>query len=150
MAKDLKKVTSDAVNAALKQLATKEFMKYVGDQIASDIKKRTKLGYGVATEGGPQEKLKPLSDNYKKYRKGKVASDTSPSKSNLTFSGDMLNDLVVTVTDTKATIDLGSELSRNKEKWQREQGRVFFNISKTQISMLTSLIKKKLKEILGN
>jgi hypothetical protein len=55
---------------------------------------RTIAGYGVNKDGGRKSPLKPLSANYIIHRqrnKSRLASYTRPSKSNLTFSGELLS-----------------------------------------------------------
>lgn len=55
---------------------------------------RTIKGYGVNKDGGNITRLKPLSANYIIHRQrnqSRLASYTRPSKSNVTFSGEMLS-----------------------------------------------------------
>jgi hypothetical protein len=62
------------------------------------IIKRTRQGYGVSGTGQGQQSLKRLSDGYIKYRRKnrfKLDSTTSPSKSNLTFTGQLLRSFTV-------------------------------------------------------
>jgi len=149
MTKKISDVLKLKLDNAVKSLLTPKFMGELADNIKTDIIKRTKLGYGVEKSEGPQSKLKPLSPEYKKARKElQLGEFASPAKSNLTLTGDMLNDLKSKVTETKVTIFLGSQFSKDKAKWNAERGRTFMNISKTQIAKLTSLITLKLKELL--
>lgn len=149
MANKLDELVKRKLETALKQLATPAFLLEVGEQVKKDIIKRTKLGYGVSEPEGGQSKLKPLSGNYTVQRKKlPLDSTTSPKKSNLTQTGKMLNDIKVKGHETTITLTLGSELSNNKAKWNADMGRVFFNVSKVQVTKLTSLIKLKLKELL--
>ncbi len=66
-------------------------------QMAADlIRDRTRQGYGVANDGGSKFPLAPLSLRYVERRKRSALSPfTSPSKSNLTFSGAMLESLSI-------------------------------------------------------
>ncbi len=68
-------------------------------QLAIDmIVKRTRQGLGVAGTGRSEQNLKPLSDGYTKYRRNnrfKLDSTTSPGKSNLTFTGQLLRSFTV-------------------------------------------------------
>jgi hypothetical protein len=60
------------------------------------IQVRTRLGYGVDTPGGKRFRLKPLSEKYVERRaaqKNKLSEHTSPNRSNLTFSGELLDSL---------------------------------------------------------
>lgn len=81
-------------------LSRKE-LKRLGDAALIIIYNRTKKGIGVrktSQVGGAQQKLKKLADSTKKYRqryKEKLHPTTSPRKSNLTFSGQLLDSLKV-------------------------------------------------------
>lgn len=115
MAKDPDKILDEisksfiiAFDNATKQKTMVQYAK----QLADDIRTRTRLGYGVVKELAKKVKLPKLSDSYVNYRKGKVDfrtskkdghvypitpnskpklhSLTTPSKSNLTLSGQML------------------------------------------------------------
>lgn len=147
---NLPKEMQKKLESAMNELTKPKFLNEIGQQIVEDIYKRTKLGYGIEEPRGTQSKLKPLTGQYKKMRKSfpKLSTDTSPSKSNLSLTGDMLNDLKVKVTNTKALIYLGSEFSKNKAKWNSEKGRTFLNVSNTQVSKIIALLKNKLKELL--
>lgn len=97
---------------AIKELESPAEMRAIGEEVAKRIVTRTALGKGVAETGGPPVSLSPLSKSYKQQRAGKIAfatgkngkvfaydpgrppdlSDlTSPGKSNLTFTRQMLN-----------------------------------------------------------
>lgn len=82
---------------SLKMTVDAQFMKEIGDEAVRLIYTRTKLGYGVNSQGGPRQKLLPLSQNYINYRKksGKLDQSTGPRKSNLTFTGQLLNSIKV-------------------------------------------------------
>lgn len=158
------------------------------DELKNRIVKRTQLGIGVDEEGNGQ-KLPPLSDNYKEARKGKarwytsksgkkvkvlksedtsgnyvkkpkLASTTTPSKSNLTATGQLLKSLTV----VKQKIDggvkyifrIGDRRGRdmygkpakigNKQlvKYLKDKGRNFFNFSKAQRNQ----IRREIRQIL--
>lgn len=85
--KNLKKIMDELLRQA------EESLNDLGNEAAQLIKKRTRLGYGVSEVGGTKEKLEPLSEPYKKQRKGKISGPTTPAKSNLTYSGELLDDL---------------------------------------------------------
>lgn len=74
----------------------KTYMVKVGNILADDIARRTRLGFGVKKSGQLRQKLKPLTPKYKDFRKKnkrKLYSLTTPKKSNLTFTGQLLNSL---------------------------------------------------------
>lgn len=130
-----------------KAFSTQE-LSSLAEEIIKDIKLRTKLGKGVMADGGAVVKLKPLSESYKKQRKklkqsGELSPDTTPSKSNLTKTGEMLDSLVFKIQDQTITIKPADTWNGNKIAWNEEMGRYFFYISKPQYQK----IKNKLEDI---
>jgi hypothetical protein len=116
-------------------------MKRLATKILEQIRKRTRLGFGVTTTGA-KRKLEKLSTSYKDARRGKVrffknkngkliaakgksdftkpkrlASSTKPSKSNLTATGLMLDSLTRVVRSKRIIISIenarGSDLYGN-------------------------------------
>lgn len=62
------------------------------------IQKRTRQGSGIARQGGEVRRLKGLSPSYIKFRQSnriRLSPFTSPTKSNLTFTNQMLGSLDV-------------------------------------------------------
>jgi hypothetical protein len=87
--KRLKRVAEDAFES-------KEIRDALGAFAVEQIVKRVRLGYGVKEQGGSRQKLKPLSDTYREFRKrysGQLSQFTSVKRSNLTLSGQMLDSL---------------------------------------------------------
>lgn len=123
MANENKQISDEVVNAVLKKVVvslkrgiTDDYM----DELKDRIVKRTQLGIGIDPETNASKKLAPLSDAYKARRKGssinvknkfdrkrarkakkenkikpKLVSTTTPSKSNLTATGQLLKALTV-------------------------------------------------------
>jgi len=87
----------------------KQFMLKAGNELSEDIRRRTRLGFGVKDIGRPRRKLKPLAQITKIYRRefqNKMSSLTKPSRSNLTFTGQLLDSLKAVKSSTgKVTID---------------------------------------------
>jgi hypothetical protein len=92
------------IESIKKKIGRKEFMQQIGDQIKDLIYADTKSGKGVADNGsgeGIQIRLASLSPKYIEYRRKKSKSGFStgeffrPNKSNLTFTGQMLDALKV-------------------------------------------------------
>ena len=84
----------------IKQTINAQFMSEIGEEAKRLIFLRTKLGYGVPFTGANREKLKGLSASYIKMRKsskklGELSDTTSASKSNLTFTGQLLDSIQV-------------------------------------------------------
>lgn len=92
----------DAFVAQLLKAASPKVAEQVAEQAAreaaSTIQRRTRQGFGVARDGGALERLAPLSPAYVKYRRAnasRLSSFTSPGRSNLTFSSELLGSLSV-------------------------------------------------------
>jgi hypothetical protein len=119
----IKKVTlAAAIDRAFSELSKPDAMRKLGEQAADMIRKRTRLGYGVASDGAEREKLKPLAESTIQARAGRIAfrktrdgktfpipadpngaqlnmeplhEHTRASRSNLTHSGQLLDSIKV-------------------------------------------------------
>ncbi len=174
---------ADELQTALKALRTPEFMQKVGDFAASMIKVRTRLGDGVASQGGSKSSLKPLSKeyidqraalqsgahkaiesavgseaNYQKknqkavYRQslasaGGLSQFTSPKKSNLTRSGQLL-DSIAGKNPTTRTVHVGPTGQRDDGKTNQkigeyvsDAGRPFNNLSEIELKRVSDYIR---------
>ena len=74
------------------------YINEVGSDIVNQIQVRTRAGFGVARNGDRQRRLRPLSRDYVETRSfarrvGLLANTTTPSRSNLTFTGNMLESI---------------------------------------------------------
>ena len=72
------------------------------------IQKRTRSGKGVKKPGGSTYRLKPLSKNYIAFRRAnasRLSGLTSPGKSNLTFTGQLLYSLGLKKATKRLTIE---------------------------------------------
>jgi hypothetical protein len=131
-------------------------------ETADDIKKRTRLGYGVEKDYASKEKLKYLSEKYIEYRKkdkhGELSSATSARKSNLTYTGQMLDALrgsskgkyqgeVWLKDERKPTKNQKRSFGNNDlAVWNAEKGRNFMAISDLEFKRLNQKIEKVLTE----
>lgn len=143
------------LNISLKQLipgVIKEaHMKSVAKFTRDMVVERTKRGFGVEKDGSPQKRLKGLSESYKKERKrlrrqGKLSGDTSPTKSNLTKRGNMLNDVTFSASDAKAEVFIKTDKNRSKAVFQQKNGREFMNLSKSELDKIKKKIEDKIKD----
>jgi len=106
---------SEILKKTLKGQFIKELQKKINMDIVADlaidlIYKRVKAGYGVTDQKAkaPQkDKLTPLSEGYKKYRKKNkpTGEGASPNKSNLTYSGQLLKSLKADTSNAKVKIN---------------------------------------------
>jgi len=154
-------------------------MQKILDEATTIVRRRTLLGFGVPSNGASRVKLKPLSESYKDQRAGKVVfytdklgrvrrvktsagfksrislSDrTTPSKSNLTLSFQMLASLrgkvtgigsgVVEPTGTRSDGMTNAQIAQ----FVTEQGREFLNLSNNEIKQLEIFIQDIGLEIL--
>lgn len=142
-----------ALKKALEEIESKKSMDDLGKVLVEQIQLRTKLGKGVDKPEGKSKRFKPLKDSTKKARrnaarKGKLSGDTSPAKSNLTFSGDMIDS--INHKAKKKSVKL--KVDEVYAKFVAED-RPFMNLSKTQVKEtieklqddLVKLITKLLK-----
>lgn len=114
-------------------------------RIAIDIiRKRTLQGYGVSKQGGSKQRLKPLSGNYIKFRqrnRRRLSSFTNPSKSNLTFTGQMLLGMVQKREGKSVIITFDSQ--RNKDVAGYVSGaRPFMFLAKEEIDQVVKTFDK--------
>ena len=130
-------------------------MKGIANFGARLVQKRTRLGYG--SNNGSKQKLAGLSTKYKNQRKkdkktGRLSPKTTPGRSNLTRTGQMLDSIKSKVTGygkAEIYIDGGrtdSDLTNNKvREYVEENGRPFFNFTAQEEKQITRTISKRLK-----
>lgn len=144
----------DGINKLLRKLsairdevAGKGAMLDVGKEAARLIKKRTRLGFGVTGHNAKKAKLDKLSAPYTAARKRKKPpGPSSPSKSNLTYTGKMLDDLEARNAKAgNAEIGFKSPKSEEKAKWVSED-RPFNFISKSEFKQLRKFIQETLNK----
>jgi mRNA-degrading endonuclease RelE of RelBE toxin-antitoxin system len=125
------------------------------DSIPERIRRRTRLGKGV-TKSGDLQTLKKLDPKYIKWRKNQsLPPETKPSKSNLTLTGSMLNNIKGKRSGTKLIFYfVGSTRgveNEKKAKYARELGRNFFALSKTEkngiLTKIRSIISRAIRKL---
>jgi len=143
------------------KFGSKKRMTLLGKEAVSLIVIRTRVGRGfsTATKGGGDKatKLKPLSPNYIDYRKKNKAKLTGRAgtvkKSNLTFTGQLLNSIDV-IKASKGKCFIGAKKERRKGEtvknseiigYQEKQGRVFLQLSTLDIKKLIRFMKNLVK-----
>lgn len=166
MAERFSPIIFDKINKkikdALKELEKPENTKLFADDVADDIRKRTRLGFGVPENKASKQKLKPLRPLTIKQRlelkkAGELDQRTTPKRSNLTRTGQLLDSIQGTKKKGEIVVEIkegrkgervkNSEIVENQEK----QGRPFFYITDIEFKKLTRDIKKSiLKIIRGN
>jgi hypothetical protein len=146
----LSKHLKESITRALEETITPQLMQQVGDDFVDQIRTRTRLGNGLDKHKGEPSKLRPLSKDYVESRKTfkKLSPLTKPGKSNLTLTGEMLDQLKATVQGAKITITFGNQFSKDKARWNQESGRKFLFISRVQIERLKNGLEKKITTLL--
>lgn len=167
----------EAMTKALDKLGDVENMEVFGLVAADMIRTRTRLGSSVRGDGEAKTPLKPLSDSYKAFRAGKIAfftkagivrsyvpdhgpelsSFTTPTKSNLTLTGQMLDSLNITsVARNEVKIEPsgvrkdGKNTNAEVAGYCAEQGRPFNFLSNVEKKRMQEMIAQRLQEILKN
>jgi hypothetical protein len=151
------------------ELEKPQNMRDIGEYAVDRIVKRTRLGRGVS-ETGQSQALKPLSKSYKDQRAGRIAffttpegvkvpykpnkppklsGNTTPGKSNLTFTDQMLNSIkVVSATTGKVNIAptgnrKSSDLTNKEVADFVSVERRFLDLSKAELAGLQRYIADK-------
>lgn len=134
LSKDIKNILDQVLDASI----NKKDLEVSAEKLKNSIQTRTRLGKSVEKTGQRLKSLKPLDPKYKKQRKqlrkkGILSSETSPAKSNLTKSGDMVDSIkVIKVTDNDFEISVtGRENKIKAENVQKD--RPFMNIARFEI-----------------
>ena len=158
MAKDLDPFKK-AMQAALQAISSPTNMRKYGETAASMIKLRTRLGDGVPAEGAEKRRLKALAQSTREQRKelsrqGRLSSETTPGKSNLTRTGQLLDSEGVTRV-SQGQVAVGPQGIRddgltNEEvaRYVTDQGRPFNHLSRVEIKRLNDAVAKDLQGII--
>jgi hypothetical protein len=136
----------------------KEAMTAIAAEAANMIRTRTRLGYGVPGDNAPRQKLKVLSDSYKLFRrkhKDELYDEASPAKSNLTFTGQLLNSLKVKKISKDSAIvgasgkRQGEQLTNDKlAEYVEENGRPFLYLSNLENKKLETFARKTFGDLI--
>lgn len=113
--------------------ALNEATQKAAEKTLNDVIKRTKSGLGT---NGKLEKLSPSYIEFRKRWKAFLASDTTPGKSNLTATGQLLEALFYRVVGNRFFIKVNSK--------QRDEGLGGEELVKTQVSKKKYEMKSKL------
>lgn len=145
--KDLKK----KVDTALREVLSKETFDDIGALTSEQIKTRTRLGKGVEqNEAGftPLKPLSPATQNIRQAKKkaGKLSGLTTPKKSNLTETGELLDSIKYESKATEVRIYIEGSNNQKKAIDQVGQGRKFMNLSKTEIREVIKYLQKKIED----
>lgn len=152
----LGKIT-DRIKKSLGEAVSRKEMLILGDFTVDLIVKRTRLGYGVSRNMGVKKNLKPLSAKYKLYRKRfkNLSSRTTPGRSNLTLTNQMLESMDVTKSkDGSFTLSptgfRRDTFATNLEiaGYQEEMGRTFNRLSRLEFQQVIRFYRKRFGDLL--
>ena len=163
-------------------------LKATGEEIVESIVQRTRAGYGVTKQvGGKQTRLKRLSKSYTDQRKGKLqfftkdgrtfpvknkkgkktikkpnlSKTTTPGRSNLTATGQLLESLfyktrkigfgliIIALKEGRGADLFGNPPKVNNSEitqFQRKAGREYLGLSKTQKRRVQDNLSKRIRE----
>lgn len=148
------------LQVTIDEAINKKSLMMVGRFVVEMIRQRTRRGYGVEKIGARLNRLKKLDKKYVEYRKTqKLHKETSPGKSNLTFTGVLLDSL--TVKETQKTKDEGSFVigANNRArkggitnddlaKFVQEQGRPFMGLAKSELDKIDRYINTNISSVI--
>ena len=142
MASDPVKQMEDAlrkIDKVFNESLSPKNMKVLAEEAAKDIKDRTRRGYGVNNHDSNELSLKPITRRTIEIRedflsKGKLHNDTTPSKSNVTRTGEM-TESISGGSSRKGVGRISLNGTRNKRVAEElaQGGRRFFNLSRTEV-----------------
>lgn len=140
--KELEKAIRDSIKS--------ETLLKIAKDLPERIKVRTRLGYGVDETGGPRQKLKDTKASTKrrkeyKKRAGDLSDQTTPKRSNLTDTGELLDSLVAeSPKDGELTIKSKGARNEKVARYVTEGGRPFLNLSKPELRAFLDAFGKEL------
>lgn len=152
---NLIKIIGDPIDKATRSALKKSHMNRDAKFMADQIKKRTRLGRGVAIQNGRSFKLAPLKDDTVHGREilqdnGDLSVFTRPEKSNLTATGQLLDSIGggsttagsgrIFITDNRKDGVSNSEIEKGHDKKLRP----FMHLSKPEINRLNRRIRERI------
>ena len=142
---ELKKIR-DALKAIVIATSSRETMKEVAEYLVEEIPRRTRAGLGVSGKGKPAKNFKKLAPITVENRKEDPAlsSKTTPSTSNLTHTGKMVDSINYKATTGKAIVKL-QKPQATKAKKNIELGRRFMEVSDKDLDKITDIIGKNIE-----
>ena len=157
MAKPISQLQAE-LKKFINSVITKEMKILFAQQAADTIYKRTKSGKGltqnkVSVGSNSLKSIEPLSPGYVEYRKTKILGPfASAKRSNLTFSGELLESIIVKVSGENVTVEIDKgmhhsgisldELARRVS----DKGRPFFGLADSEVKILEGFVKRTIRD----
>lgn len=141
------------IERAVRESFDTAYLNQTGSQIVKQIQVRTRAGFGVARNNARQQRLRPLSRPYVELRQfargvGILSNSTTPRRSNLTFTGNMLESIIHRVNRNSITFGFSNPDAIRVAEEVQSRGRPFFNLSSTEIRKLTRQFNQRLRTFL--
>jgi hypothetical protein len=142
-------------------IGDESFLLMVAEKIRDIIYMRTKSGKGLNKVnrkfgGATNEKLKDFSEKTRQQyinlrARSILGPKTTPSKSNLTFTGELLESIKAYVANNRGVVEIPDEqhwskMSLPKLAEEVEKKRPFFGLSDTEMKILGSFINRELRK----
>ena len=133
----------EVLKLAISKAFSKSNLQKIGDDTTDDLVKRVRDGQG--SDNGRKTSLKSLAQNYVNARKRSraLSSKTSASKSNLTFTGQMLDSIDATVKGTNIIIEPSNTRADQKAAFVSKE-RPFLNLTKEEEAKLVKDLTREL------
>lgn len=145
------------IEAAIDDAMSPKELRQLALEAIDIIVKRTRLGYGVSNNFGKKEKFPKLSEQYIKRRLSdkKLAATTSPKKSNITDTGQLLNSIGI-FKERKGAISIGPQGTRDdglsnsqlKIHLENRHNRYFLYVSELEFRQLVRIYRKTFGDLL--
>ncbi len=159
MAKDIKELPAD-LQKIFDSMFDKETLETIAEWIRSTIYKRTKTGKGLAgvnrqIGGVANKEIDIVSPGYAEWRKGRITGPNPKSgrKSNLTFTGELLESMRAYVKNGQVVVEIpgerhssGIDMRKLLDHVEIENGRPFFGLSETEKKTLDSMISRMIRD----
>lgn len=140
-----KPLASLNIEHLIKNVVNDRLMMQLAKLAVEMIRTRTRLGKGVPELGAAQQSLDKLETQTKTNRRnmkkrGTLSGQTTPAKSNLTATGEMLDSIKFVVEAGKIEVYIAGQRNRQVAEYVGEQ-RPFFTLSKAEVSRLADVIQ---------
>ena len=119
----------------------------VGEIVVEMVRDRVRgKGQGVKTEGARASKLKPLSPKWiaQRARFAALHPETSPARSNLTYTGEMLDGLYYVIKKGEVIVSVRRGDAMKKAVFTNET-RTWINLSKGEITKIRQSVERIVK-----
>ncbi len=140
----------------IKNVVTDSLLETLGERAVDLIRKRTRLGYGVTSDeklGATQQKLDGLTASTKEKRarlaeQGRLSSETTPAKSNLTETGELLNSIRFRIQGRRLEVFIDGT-DNNIIAYEVSKQRPFFTLTQPEVSRLAAIIEQAIQNYIS-